>query len=349
MAPYTLAEFAIPAGQRLISLAQNESLRAPSPRVARAISNHVSQLAQYPDPEWKELRKALSQLHDIDQQSILCGVGSMEIIQCIAHAWLDASATVVTTQYAYAFINTVARYTDANIEHVEEDAFTVSIDNIIAAADENTTMVFLANPGNPTGTRIPRAEIRRLRNNIDPDTLLVIDEAYAEFSDQCDDYLFDLTGSTQTVILRTFSKAYGLAGLRVGWGAFEASIAEQVRKLLNPNNISLLSQVAATACVQDQAYMLETCRQTAYLRDALINNVKGVGLEPPASQTNFVLLPFESAEAASRVDAQLRQQGMVMRSMAGYRLPHCLRLTIVNQRDMDFVQENLLSAIAEEC
>ena len=347
MMPYTLASLEIPEGKRLISLAQNESLRAPTPKVSQAINNKLNQLALYPDPDWNELRDALSQLHKIDKNTILCGAGSMELIQCLAHAWLDSSATVVTTQYAYAFINTVAKYTNATIHHVAEDSYTVSVDKIVDAVDEHTTMVFLANPGNPTGTRISRAEIRRLRNSIPPETVLVIDEAYAEFSDQLDDYLFDLTKSTQTVVLRTFSKAYGLAGLRVGWGVFEASIAEQVRKLLNPNNISALSQVAATACVDDYAYMLETCKQTSVLRDSLIEGVKAAGLKPPVSYTNFVLLPFDSADIASQVDIKMRQHGMVMRNMAGYGLPQCQRLTVANQHDMAAVQLTLSSTLSE--
>lgn len=347
MAPYSLAEFDIPPEQRLISLAQNESLRAPSPMVAPAIKKCLDQLTPYPDPDWTELRTALSQLHDIDASTILCGAGSMELIQCLAHAWLDTSKTVVTTKYAYAFIKTVSQYTGAAINHVEEIGFTVSIDNIIDAVDENTTIVFIANPGNPTGTRIPRTEIRRLRNTIDPNTLLIIDEAYAEFSDHLDDYLFDLTESTQTVVLRTLSKAYGLAGMRVGWGVFEASIAEQVRKLLNPNNISVLSQKAASACIQDQTFMMETCRHTARLRDHLIDNLTHTGIKPPVSHSNFVLIPFMSPSEADRVDAHMRQHGMVLRNMAGYGLPQCHRLTIVAEPDMTRVQQTLISAIVE--
>jgi histidinol-phosphate aminotransferase len=352
MAPYALAAFDIPKHKRLISLAQNESLRPPSPLVIDAINKRQAELALYPDPDWGELRHELSQLHNIDVSTILCGAGSMELIQCLAHGWLDNSSTVITTRYAYAFINTVAQYTNAAIHHVEEDQFSVSVDNLINAIDDKTTMVFVANPGNPTGTRIPRTELRRLRDNMPEDTLLVIDEAYAEFSDHCDDTLFDLTETTPTAVLRTFSKAYGLAGMRVGWGVFAPSVAEQVRKLLNPNNISVLSQVAAVACVQDQTYMQETCRQTQIQRDALINvlvkALHGTSATPPVSHTNFVLIPFETPETATRIDASLRAQGMVLRNMAGYGLPHCHRLTVVNETDMTLVRQCLLAALAEE-
>ncbi|MEM7259991.1 MAG: histidinol-phosphate transaminase [Pseudomonadota bacterium] len=208
-------------------------------------------------------------------------------------------------------------------------------------------MVFLANPGNPTGTRIPRQQIRRLRQAIPEHTLLVIDEAYAEFSDTVDAPLFDLTHNTQTIVLRTFSKAYGLAGLRVGWGVFEESVAEQVRKLLNPNNISALSQVAADACVQDQTYMQDTCKQTIELRDGLIGELKQAGVHLPASHTNFVLIPFNSSETADQVDRTLRAHGMVVRNMAGYDLPWCLRLTITNREDMKLVQHALLNALTQ--
>lgn len=347
MAPYSLAAFDIPADTRLISLAQNESMRPPSPQVAKALQKCAGGLALYPDPDWRALREALAAQYDIDARRILCGAGSMELIQCLAHAWLDETATIVTSAYAYAFINTVAQYTQATIKHVPEDNFTVSIDDIIAAVDQNTRMVFVANPGNPTGTRIPRSQLRRLRERIPAGTLLVIDEAYAEFSDHLDEPLFDLTESTQTVVLRTFSKAYGLAGARVGWGVFEPSVGEEVRKLLNPNNISLPGQLAACASVHDQAYMRDTCRQTISLRDALISDLKNAGLQPPVSHTNFILIPFDTSGIASRVDALLRSQGMVMRNMAGYGLPHCQRLTIVNEDDMALVRSALLGAIDE--
>lgn len=348
MAPYALAGFDIPKDKRLISLAQNESLRPPSPFVIDAINRRQAELAQYPDPDWCELRHELAQLHEINDDTILCGAGSMELIQSLAHGWLDESSTVITTRYAYAFINTVAQYTNAAIRHVEEDQFTVSVDNLINAIDDKTTMVFVANPGNPTGTRIPRTELRRLRKNMPDDTLLVIDEAYAEFSDHCDDTLFDLTETTPTAVLRTFSKAYGLAGMRVGWGVFAPTVAEQVRKLLNPNNISVLSQVAAVACVQDQTYMQGTCRQTALQRDALTTALQPTGIAPPVSHTNFVLFPFKNCEAAARIDTSLRAQGIVLRNMAGYGLPHCHRLTVVNDPDMTFVRQTLLAALAEE-
>ena len=122
---------------------------------------------------------------------------------------------------------------------------------------------FVANPGNPTGTRIPRAELLRLRKGLPGDTLLVIDEAYGEFADHLGEPMFDLVGRGDTVVLRTFSKAYGLAGMRVGWGLFPPEIAGEIRKVMNPNNISVAGQAAAAAALADQAYMVETCRETA--------------------------------------------------------------------------------------
>jgi histidinol-phosphate/aromatic aminotransferase/cobyric acid decarboxylase-like protein len=165
--------------------------------------------------------------------------------------------------------------------------------------------------------------------------MLVIDEAYGEFADGLDDPVFDLVERGDTVILRTFSKAYGCAGSRVGWGVFPPAIATEMRKILNPNNVSGVSQAMATAVMRDQGYMHETVRETARIRDDFIARMRAIGLVVPDSHTNFALLAFPSAQRAAAADAALRADGIAMRGMGGYALPHCLRATIADERAMD--------------
>ncbi|MEO0751146.1 MAG: aminotransferase class I/II-fold pyridoxal phosphate-dependent enzyme, partial [Pseudomonadota bacterium] len=148
-----------------------------------------------------------------------------------------------------------------------------------------------------------------------------------------------LVDQGNTVILRTLSKAYGLAGARLGWGLFPMAVAEHVRKMLNPNNVTLASQAAAEAAILDQAWMRDTCAQTATLRDAFAERLRAIGLDAPQSFTNFTLIPFASAQAAAEVDATLKSEGVFLRPQAGAGLPHCLRATTGPPEDMDLAAE----------
>jgi len=157
-----------------------------------------------------------------------------------------------------------------------------------------------------------------------------VDQAYGEFSDADNDprQIFALVERGDTVVMRTFSKAYGLAGARAGWGYFPPAIATEVRKLLNPNNISIPSQAMAAAAMRDQPYMQDTVRKTAAIRNEFAKGCRALGLEVPASHTNFVLIRFATTEQAERADQALQAAGLLMRRMAGYGLADCLRATI---------------------
>lgn len=334
LAPYALADLSAPAGKRLISLAQNESAFPPSPRAIAAAQGSLSSSQLYPDPDWNDLRLAVSGVHEIPAEGILCGAGSMELIACLTHCFCGPSDRALSSQYGYAFFRTATLAAGAAYDAAPETGFTLSVDALLAEVRPETKIVFVANPGNPTGTRIGRAELVRLRDALPTHVLLVIDEAYGEFADAPGEATFDLVARGDTVVLRTLSKAYGLAGLRVGWGLFPPAIAGEIRKLLNPNNISIASQAAAAAAIEDQDYMREVCRTTATRRDRFRRDLLALGLEAPPSFTNFLLIAFPDAEAARRADSALRAEGILMRGMAGYGLPQCLRATVGEEADM---------------
>jgi len=170
----------------------------------------------------------------------------------------------------------------------------------------------------------------------------VIDEAYGEFADHLQEPMFDLVTRGDTVVLRTFSKAYGLAGMRVGWGVFPQQIAKHVRKVMNPNNISVAGQAAACAAVEDHAYMRSTCRSTAELRDRFIGRLQAAGFEVAESYTNFALIRFANPETAKRADMALRAEGIFLRAQGGAGLADCLRTTVGQADEM-----NMTAALLE--
>lgn len=341
MSPYALADLRAPQGKQLVSLSQNESLRPPCPAAVSAAAKAMQAAHLYPDPDWQDLRLALSEVHGIAVEGILCGNGSMELIACLTQAFCDENSAVLAPVHAYPFFKTATHLARARYDTAPEVAGRVCVDHLLAAVQPDTRIVFVANPGNPTGTRLANTELRRLRDGLRGDILLVIDEAYGEFADHMDGPVFDLVARGDTVILRTLSKAYGLAGLRVGWGLFPAAVATQVRKVMNPNTISVPGQAAAVAAVMDQPYMRETCALTAHLRDTQIERLRAVGFDVPESFTNFALIRLATPDTAQSADRALRAEGVFLRAQGGAGLPDCLRMTIGAAEDLTLAADVL--------
>ncbi len=334
MAAYALADL---GGPGTISLAQNESAFPASPAAIAAGRVALEQMPLYPDPDWPELREAIAETYGVTSENILCGAGSMELIGCLIRSFAGPGDRVLGTDYGYAYVASASAQVQADYVKAREVDMTVSVDDVLTAVTPETRIVFVCNPGNPTGTLIPNSEIVRLRNALPGGVLLVVDQAYAEFADEDQNpaEIFALVDHGNTVVMRTFSKAYGLAGARVGWGLFPPAIGVEVRKLLNPNNVSIPSQAMATAAVQDQAHMQDTVAKTAAIRDRFANGCRALGLTVAPSHTNFVLIRFADVETAQKADKALRAQGLLMRGMGGYGLADCLRATICDDEVMD--------------
>ena len=338
MASYELADLGDP---NTISLAQNESAMAPSPAALTAGAAGLEDAARYPDPDWRTLRTAIAANHPIGVENVLCGAGSMELIGCIVRAFTGPGDTVLGTQHGYLFVATAAQQAGAAYLKAPEPDLAVSVDEILALVDSATRLVFVCNPGNPTGTRIPNAEIVRLREALPQDVLLIVDQAYAEFDDQDHEPVFALVARGDTVVTRTFSKAYALAGIRVGWGAFPSAIGVEVRKLLNPSNIATQSQAMAAAAMIDQAHMRSAVGKIEKLRDETAARLRAAGYKVADSHANFLLVRFRDADAASRADHALRAAGLILRGVAGYGLADALRATIGSPEVMARMVETL--------
>lgn len=331
LAAYALAP---PGPEGAALLNQNEALRPPAPGVADAVARAVATAHLYPDPDWTALRAGLAGTYAVEADAILCGNGSMELIVALIAAYAGPGDEVLSTAQAYALFRTAAAMSGADYRAVPEADYRVDVDALLSGVGPATRVVAVANPGNPTGTYLPEGEIRRLRNGLRDDVLLLLDEAYGEFAGPGLP-LADLVTRGDTVILRSFSKAWALAGQRVGWGVLPAAVAAEVRKLLNPNNVSLGAQAAARAALSDPDYMAETVSLTTGLRNRAAKRLRSAGYPVPESATNFLLVPFGSAEAARAADSALRAAGIVVRPMGGYGLPDCLRITVGTEDQMD--------------
>jgi histidinol-phosphate aminotransferase len=342
MASYALPDISAADGLDAIVLAQNEHPFAPSQAVVDAVNTALASAQLYPDSDCNALRAAIAGVHGLDAERIVCGSGSMELMSSLMLAYLSPAERISMSEYGYLFMRTLVKQVGAGIDIAAETNYRVNIDALLASLQPNTRLVFVVNPGNPSGTVIHNDEIRRLRAALPEDVLLLVDEAYGEFVDA--DFhapLFDLAESSNTVITRTFSKIYGLAGLRVGWGYFPIEIRDQVRKVINPGSVSSLSQAAACAAMQDQAHATEArgmiARQRAFLSAAL----SGLGLTVLPSQTNFILVDFASTQRAGAAFQFLRQHRLVVRPMAGYGLPTCLRITLGTPGQMRLTADTL--------
>lgn len=342
MAAYALPDISAAAGLEAIVLAQNEHAFPPSPRVQQAVMAALDTGQLYPDSEWTELRAAIADVHKLDADKIVCAAGSMELMSALMLAYMSANDRLLMCEYGYLFMRTLARLFGASVDTAAEPNYRVDVDALLAELKPDTRIVFIVNPGNPCGSVIHNDHIRRLRSALPDDVLLLVDEAYAEFVDEgFHEPMFDLIERGNTVITRTFSKIYGLAGLRVGWGYFPDDIRDQLRKVLNPSSVSSLAQVAARAAMQDQQTARLAAKEIARQRDYLTTEIGSLGLAVMPSQTNFVLVEFGTREKAASAFDYLRNHGLVVRPMGGYGLPSCLRITIGTGEQMQFTAKTL--------
>ncbi|MDX8495139.1 histidinol-phosphate transaminase [Mesorhizobium sp. VK22B] len=332
MSAFALANF---GGHDRTTLAQNESAFPPSPRAIQAGQEAAARSHLYPDPDWTLLRDAVARAYNIERDLVLCGAGSMDLIASTIATFAGPGAEVLSTAFAYNFAASAAARVGATYVKAAERDFVLAIDAILAAVRPATRIVFICNPGNPTGTCIRNTELLRLRAALPGDVLLIVDQAYGEFDDQDPQPVFALAGRGDTVVLRSLSKAYGLAGARVGWGLFAPGIAAEVRKMQNSNQVSTVSLAMALAAIEDQAYMRATVARTAKIRDRFAQSLRAAGYEVADSRTNFVLVRFPDPAAAEIADRTLRDADIIVRGLAGYGLTDCLRITVGQQDVMD--------------
>ena len=313
---------------QVLKLSSNENPLGPSQAALAAFRSTANTLHRYPTTDHAELRTAIGEVHGLDPARIICGVGSDEILGLLCYAYAGPGDEIIHTAHGFSMYPVLTRAAGATPVVVAERDRVVDVDAILGAVTERTRLVFVANPGNPSSTRMPDEELARLASELPEDVVLVLDGAYAEFADGYDGGVSLVDKHPNAVMTRTFSKLYGLGGLRIGWGYASDEIIGVLNRLRPPFNLSLTQLATAEAAVRDRAYAAHCVALNAEQRARMVAGLRALGLACDDSETNFVLPRVSSPAQADACEAALRGQGILVRKVGGYGLPDALRITV---------------------
>ncbi|MCU0772254.1 MAG: histidinol-phosphate transaminase [Verrucomicrobia bacterium] len=314
-----------PAG--IIKLASNENPLGPSPRALAAMSQALRQCHLYPDGSAFQLKRRLADKLGLEPGHLILGNGSNEIIEFLGHALMDADAEVVVSQYCFAVYPLVTHLFGARLVTVPARAFGHDLDAMRAAVTPRTRAVFVANPNNPTGTRADADALERLVNRVPEHVVLVLDEAYIEFLDDPTDFLPLVRGGSKPnlILMRTFSKIHGLAGLRLGYGIGHPEFIAALEKIRQPFNTNAVAQAGALAALDDDEHVARTRRNNTEGLRFLEAELGKLGLQIIPSHANFLLAKVGDGTGVFR---SLQQRGVIVRPMGGYQLPEWIRISV---------------------
>jgi histidinol-phosphate aminotransferase len=339
--PYVPGKSAGADGRPLVKLSANENPLGCSAAALAALSQ-ARHPSLYPDGDSFALREALGAHHAIDPDRIIMGAGSGELLYLAASGFAGPDDEVLFSQYSFSLYDIVARRSGASPVEAPAKDYGTDVDALLAAATPQTRVVIVANPNNPTGTYLPRAEIARLHAGLARDVLLVLDQAYAEYvAPGDDDGALELAASQPNVLVtRTFSKAYGLAGERVGWGTGPRAVIDVLSRIRGAFSVCNSAQASALAALADQPFVEHSRRHNAEQRARFADQIAamgnhGIGIVP--SEANFVMVLFEGALSGEAAYHGLAEAGYIVRWLPGQGLGHSLRITIGTAEQMDAI------------
>ncbi|MDB5423272.1 MAG: hisC [Phenylobacterium sp.] len=316
-----------------IKLSANENALGSSPKAQEAYAAAAASLHMYPDPKATIVRTAIAERYGLEPERLIFGCGSDEVFQILNQAYLEPGDNIIQGEHGFAAFAIGARACQGEVRMAREPGYRIDVDEMLACVDDRTRLVFLANPGNPTGTWIPFSEVRRLHEALPPSVVLVLDGAYGEFATDpgFDDGLELARRSANIVVTHTFSKLYGLAGLRLGWGYAPTEIVAAYDRIRPPFNTSIPAQYAAVAALGDEQFQRASIALTEQWRPWMAQQLGGLGLEAVGpSAANFLLVGFPKTpgKTAAEAEAYLAARGLLVRGVGGYGLPDHLRMTI---------------------
>lgn len=346
--PYQGGEADAPGIDNVIKLSSNESALGPSPKAVEAFKAMAGELHRYPDGEAGVLRQAIARRHGLPMDQVVCGAGSDELISLLISAYAGPGEEVLYSAHGFLMYRLSAMAAGATPVAAPESDLRTDVDNLLAHVTSRTRIVFIANPNNPTGSYIGADDLKRLRDGLPEDVILAVDAAYAEFVG-ANDYTAGrelVEAGDNTVMLRTFSKIYGLSALRVGWCFAPPAIADVLNRVRGPFNVNAAAQAAAVAALEDEASEGAARAHNDTWLPWLTQELDSLGLSPRASVANFLIADFGSADRAAQAFAFLKARGILVRMVAGYGLPQYLRITVGREDENKAVVDALRDFVA---
>ena len=319
-----------------IKLSANESALGVSSKVKKILNSKKIDISKYPDGNSLKLKKKISLKFKCDRNKIICGSGSDEIIQLICQLFLKPNDEVVVPQYSFLMYRIYANIAGGKVMFAKEKNFKISVDEIINQTSKKTKLVFLANPNNPTGTYIDKKQLILLRKRLRKNILLVIDDAYDEYMKN-KDYSsgLDIFKNKKNVfILRTFSKIYGLASLRIGWGYGDKKIIKALNVIKPPFNVNKVAQLCAIEALKDDIFIKKSIEHNLFWARKIKRELENYNINTNDISANFLLLNFNKSKlSAEQVNRKLQRNGLILRETKIYGIKNCLRLTIGNDME----------------
>lgn len=334
--PYLPGDSALAGAARIIKLSSNESPLGPGPAAREAAMRSLQSLERYPESSARIVRRALGEAYGLDPERIVCEAGSEQLINLIARTFAGPGDEILYSAHGFIAYRIAALSCGARPVAAPERDLVTDVDALLARVTARTRILFLANPNNPTGTCLPREEIRRLRAGLPESVLLVLDGAYAEYVDwpaYCNGLEMVNDEPGNVLVLRTFSKIHGLAALRVGWSYSSLQVALALHRLRGVFSVSSVAQAAAVAAVGDTDHLARAQAHNTRWRTWLSEQFRSLGLELTHSLGNFVLVKLGSPARAQAADLALRAAGIIPRTLKEYGLADCLRITVGLEED----------------
>jgi histidinol-phosphate aminotransferase len=334
--PYVPGSSSVPSGVKPIKLSSNENPLGPSPKAVAAFKAAADDLERYPDGGANALRSAIAGVYGLDANRIVCGAGSDELIGLLAHAYIGTGDETLYSQYGFLMYK-IATLANGGVPVTAPEAgFKTDVDAMLSKVTAKTKLVFLANPNNPTGSYIPFEEVRRLHAGLPKHVILVLDAAYCEFVKKNDyEAGIELVGSSDNVVMfRTFSKLHGLAAMRLGWMYGPPHIVDVMNRVRGPFNVNAPALAAGIAAIEDRAHQEMAIAHNDVWLPWVAGELEKIGLTVTPSVGNFILFHFPvGGKTAADADAFLKSKGIILRAVAAYGLPQCLRMTIGTESD----------------
>jgi histidinol-phosphate aminotransferase len=343
ISPYVGGEATLEGMNRVYKLSSNEGAFGVPPGAQEAYRRLAGEIFRYPDGGALDLRRAIGARFGLDPARIVCGAGSDDLIYQLCLAYGGAGRDIVMTEHGFSIYHIAGTYAGSRVIKTRERNLTADVDAILAAVSSSTRLCFLANPNNPTGSMLPYEEVARLRAGLPAEVLLVLDAAYAEYVERPDyDPGIRLVNATDnTVMTRTFSKIFGLGGMRIGWAYGPPAVIDVFNRVRAPFNVSIASQAAAIAALVEPGWVEKGRAHNTEYRPKLAAGLTAAGIKVWPSEGNFVLADFTTKARAEAADTHLRRRGVIARPVGGYGLPHCLRITVGTAEEVQVVIDAL--------